>query len=120
MSHIRTLSLAAAAVLLLGGEAAAQRQVNARRDAASSGTVEIAIGNGSLRVVGWGRSEVQVTGTLSREGDRMVLDGGGRTTEVRVQGGRGRGGSATLEVRVPAGSSVHVATGSAPILVTGV
>lgn len=120
MSHIRTLSLAAAAVLLLGGEAAAQRHVNARHDAASTGTVEITIGNGSVRVVGWGRNEVQVTGTLSRDGDRVVLDGSGRTTEVRVQGGRGRGGSATLEVRVPAGSSIHVATGAAPIIVTGV
>ena len=119
MSHIRTFILAAAAVALLGGEAAAQRQVNARQDAAPTGTVEIAIGNGSLRVVGWGRNEVQVTGTLSRDGDRVVLDGSGRTTEVRVQG-RGRGGGATLEVRVPAGSSIEVVTGTAPITVTGV
>lgn len=121
MSHMRTLSLAAAsAALLLAGEAGAQRQVNARHDAASTGTVEIAIGNGSLRVVGWGRSEVQVTGSLAREGDRVVLNGSGRTTEVRVQGARGRAGAATLEVRVPAGSSIEVVTGQAPITVTGV
>lgn len=121
MTHIRTLSLAAAAAaLLLAGEAGAQRQVNARRDAAGTGTVEIAINNGSLRVVGWGRNEVQVTGSLSRENDRVVLEGSGRTTEVRVEGSRGRAGTATLEVRVPAGSSVTVATGAAPILVAGV
>lgn len=121
MTHIRTLSLAAvAAALLLAGEAGAQRQVNARRDAAGTGTVEIAINSGSLRVVGWGRNEVQVTGSLSRDNDRVVLEGGGRTTEVRVEGSRGRGGSATLEVRVPAGSSVTVATGAAPIVIAGV
>jgi DUF4097 and DUF4098 domain-containing protein YvlB len=122
MNPIRTLSLAAAAAaLLLAGEAGAQRQVNARHDAASNGTVEIEINNGSLRVVGWGRREVQVTGTLGREGDRVALQGSGRTTEVRVEGSRGRAGPATLEVRVPAGSSVEVtAVGNAPITITGV
>lgn len=122
MTHIRTLSLvAAAAALLLAGEAGAQRQVNARHDAASNGTVSIEINNGSLRVVGWGRGEVQVTGTVSREGDRVALDGSGRTTEVRVEGRRGQPGSASLEVRVPAGSSVEVtAVGNAPITISGV
>jgi DUF4097 and DUF4098 domain-containing protein YvlB len=121
MTHIRTLSLAAAAAaLLLAGDAAAQRQVNARHDAASNGTVEISIGNGSLRVTGWNRREVQVTGTLQREGDRVVMDGEGRTVGVRVQGSRGRGGGATLEVRVPAGSSVEITTGNAPVTVSGV
>jgi DUF4097 and DUF4098 domain-containing protein YvlB len=121
MSPIRTLSLAAAAAaLLLAGEAGAQRQVNARHDASGSGTVDININTGSLRVVGWGRNEVQVTGTLGREGDRVVLEGSGRTTEVRVAGGRGRSGPATLEVRVPAGSSVSVTAGAAPVTITGV
>jgi DUF4097 and DUF4098 domain-containing protein YvlB len=123
MTHIRTLSLAAAAAaLLLAGEAGAQRQVNARHNAASNGTVEIELNNGSLRVVGWGRGEVQVTGTLGREGDRVALEGSGRTTAVRVEGGRrGQPGRATLEVRVPAGSSIEVTvTGSAPITISGV
>lgn len=122
MSPIRTLSLAAALVALLGaGDAAAQRQVSARHTAAANGTVEIEINSGSLRVVGWGRNEVQVTGTLARDGDRVTLDGGGRTTEVRVEGRRGLPGHAQLEVRVPAGSSVEVsAIGSAPITITGV
>lgn len=122
MSPMRTLSLAAAAaVLLVAGEAGAQQQVNARQDAASNGTVSIEINNGSLRVVGWGRGEVQVTGTLGRDGDRVELNGGGRATQVRVEGRRGRPASANLEVRVPAGSSVEVtAMGNAPIVITGV
>jgi DUF4097 and DUF4098 domain-containing protein YvlB len=122
MTHIRIASLAAAAAaLLLAGEAGAQRQVNARHDAAPNGSVEIEINNGSVRVVGWGRNEVQVTGSVGREGDRLALDGTGRVTEVRIEGRRGHAGSATLEVRVPAGSSVEVtAVGNAPITVTGV
>jgi DUF4097 and DUF4098 domain-containing protein YvlB len=120
MSPNRTLCLAAvAAALLVGGEAQAQRQVNARHDAAANGTVEIQMNSGSVRVVGWQRREVQVTGT-TREGDRVVLEGAGRAVEVRVQGGRGRGGPANLEVRVPAGSSVEVITGPAPITISGV
>ncbi|HST57435.1 MAG TPA: DUF4097 family beta strand repeat-containing protein [Longimicrobium sp.] len=122
MTHIRTLSLAAvAAALLLAGEAGAQRQVNARHDAAPNGTVEIQINNGSVRVVGWGRREVQVTGTTSRDGDRVQLEGGGRRTEVRVEGSRGRAGPVVLEVRVPAGSSLAVTSaGNVGITVTGV
>src|SRR5688500_11630176 len=108
MTHIRIASLAAAAAaLLLAGEAGAQRQVDARHSAAANGSVEIEINNGSVRVVGWRRNEVQVTGSLSREGDRLALDGAGRMTEVRIEGRRGQPGSATLEVRVPAGSSVE-------------
>lgn len=120
MSPIRTISLAAAAAALLAaGEAGAQRQVNARHDASPTGRVEINLNSGSLRVVGWGRNEVQVTGSLARESDRVVLEGSGRTTEVRVSG-RGRAGHATLEVRVPAGSSVNVVTTAAPITISGV
>jgi DUF4097 and DUF4098 domain-containing protein YvlB len=121
MNHIRIVTLAAmAAALLAGGEAAAQRQVNARLDAASNPTVEISLNTGSVRVVGWGRSEVQVTGSVAREGDRVAVEGGGRRVEVNVQGNRGRGGPANLEVRVPAGASVEVNTTAAPITVTGV
>ncbi|HEU4882034.1 MAG TPA: DUF4097 family beta strand repeat-containing protein [Longimicrobium sp.] len=121
MTHFRTLGLAGAAALLLAAPAHAQRQVNARHDAASTGTVEIQIGGGSVRVTGWSRNEVQVTGTLSRDDDRVELDGGGRTVDVRVASRRGgRGGSATLEIRVPAGSTLAVTAGSAPITVNGI
>lgn len=121
MAHIRTLGLAAAAALLLAAPADAQRQVNARHDAASNGTVEIELNAGSVRVTGWSRNEVQVTGSLSRPDDRVELDGGGRNVSVRVANRRGaRGGPANIEVRVPAGSTLEVVAGAAPVTVTGV
>ncbi|HEX6370465.1 MAG TPA: DUF4097 family beta strand repeat-containing protein [Longimicrobium sp.] len=120
MTHIRTLGLAGAAALLLAAPAHAQRQVNARHDAAAAGTVEIEMNSGSVRVTGWSRNEVQVTGNLSRGDDRVELDGGGRTVEVRVAGRRGRAGPANLEIRVPAGSTLKVMAGSAPITVSGI
>jgi DUF4097 and DUF4098 domain-containing protein YvlB len=121
MTHFRTLGLAGVAALLLAVPAHAQRPVNARHDAASTGTVEIAIHSGSLRVTGWSRGEVQVTGSLSRSSDRVEVDGGGRTVEVRVASQRGgRAGGADLEVRVPAGSTLQVAVGSGRIVVNGI
>jgi DUF4097 and DUF4098 domain-containing protein YvlB len=121
MTHFRTLGLAGAAALLLAAPAHAQRQVSERHAAASTGTVEIEIGSGSVRVTGWSRNEVQVTGTLQRADDRLELDGAGRSVEVHVASRRGgRGGPASLEIRVPAGSTLAVTAGSAPITVTGV
>lgn len=120
MTHHGKLGLAVAAALLLAGPAQAQRQVNARHDASSTGTVEISLEGGSVRVTGWSRNEVQVTGTVQGR-DEVRLDGGGRTVEVRVGGSRpGRGGSGNLEIRVPAGSSLEITAGAAPITVSGV
>ncbi|HEX5870068.1 MAG TPA: hypothetical protein VFY65_06625, partial [Longimicrobium sp.] len=121
MTHIRTLWLAGAAALLLAAPAHAQRQVNAREDASATGTVEIEMNSGSVRVTGWSRNEVQVTGNLSRSDDRVDVERGGRRVEVRVANRRGgRGGPANLEIRVPAGSVLSVTAGSAPITISGI
>lgn len=120
MTQYGNVGMAVAAALLLAGPAHAQRQVNARHDASSTGTVEITLEAGSVRVTGWSRGEVQVTGTVQGR-DEVRLEGSGRTVEVQVGGSRpGRGGHATLEVRVPAGSSVEVTAGAAPVTVSGV
>lgn len=116
-THIRLLTAAGAAVLLgWSAPAHAQRQVNARQATSATGTMEIHTNGGSLRVIGWNRSEIQVTGTLARDGDRLQLDGG----DVMVVGSRGRAGPATLEVRVPAGKSVEVEASGGAVTVTGV
>lgn len=115
----RALGIAAAA-LLLAAPAQAQRQVNARQEASPAGRVEVELNGGSLRVVGWSRGEVQVTGTLARPSDRLEVDGGGRMVEVRVQGARGRAGPAHLEIRVPAGSTLELTAHDAPITVSGI
>lgn len=121
MTHICTLGLAGAAALLLAAPAHAQRQVNERHAASATGTVEVQMNSGSVRVTGWSRNEVQVTGSVSRSGDQVVMDGGGRTLEVRVASRNGgRGGAASLEIRVPAGSTLEVTAGSGSITVGGV
>jgi hypothetical protein len=107
------------AALALAVPAAAQPgRVDARTPAAANATVEVSV-RGTVRVSGWSRNEVHVTGTVD-SGDAVVLDGSGRSIEVRLRGQRGRGGTATLEIRVPAGSSVEVNGGSGSIHVAGI
>jgi len=118
MTHHRTLRLAVAAAVLLAAPAHAQREVNQRRDASPTGRVEIQLHAGTVRVVGWSRGQVQVTGTLAGR-DELQLEGSGRTVEVGVDPAGRRAGPATLEVRVPAGSTVSVSSGGS-VTVSGV
>ena len=114
------MGAAAAAALAMAVPAAAQRQISERHPTGATGTVEITLQSGTLRVIGWGRNEVQVTGHVERAGDRVHIEGGRGTVEVQVLSGRGRAGQAHLEVRVPAGKSVEVQTSSGPLYVSGV
>jgi DUF4097 and DUF4098 domain-containing protein YvlB len=106
-----------AAALLAAGSAGAQERVDQRKATGATGVVEIHNMAGSVRVVGWGRNEVHVTGTLGRGSERLtVADEGGRLV-VRVatpRSGRNNRGS-DIEVRVPARKTVNVRTVSADV-----
>ena len=112
------LALVAAATVAAVGSVEAQERVDQRHPTATSGLVEIHLSSGSLRVIGWSRGEVQVTGTV-RRGDRVVVEGN-RELEVRVEGSNGRrAGPASLEVRIPAGKALEVAAGAASLSISG-
>lgn len=111
-------ALLAALALALPADAQSRR-VEARTPAAADGRVEVNA-QGTIRVTGWNRSEVQVTGTVAGPRDRVVVDRSGGTVEVSLRGDRGRAAPGTLEIRVPAGSSVEVAGGSGALTVSGV
>lgn len=100
----------------------AQEQVNRVVDAPASGQVEIHNTAGSVRVVGWDRNQVAVTGTLGRGTERLDISRGGSRTEIRVvlpRNGRNVQGS-ELEIRVPMRSRAVVRTVSAEIGVSDV
>jgi DUF4097 and DUF4098 domain-containing protein YvlB len=105
------------------GKAAAgpQQSVEERRAAARDGLVEIENPAGSVRVLGWERAEVSVTGTLGPGAQRLVLNSEDKRTriEVEVQGNPNNVHS-DLEVRVPAGSGVSVESFAAHIRISGV
>jgi DUF4097 and DUF4098 domain-containing protein YvlB len=115
-----------AALVLLGlvalaPSASAQSRVDERRPASPNGLVEIDIAVGSIRVIGWNRDEVQVTGTLGARASGLdFVSRPSRTRiQVEVEGNPNRV-SSDLEVRVPAGSRVQVESFSGAIEVRDV
>lgn len=120
MKTIFLSPLAALAALALALPADAQsRRVDAHTPAAADGSVEVNA-QGTIRVTGWNRNEVRVTGTVGGPRDRVVVDRSGGTVEVSLRGERGRAGAADLEIRVPEGSSVEVSGGSGGLSIGGV
>lgn len=110
--------------LLLAGQAhAAGQAIDETRPAQHDGEVRISNLAGSVRVEGWNRAEVQVTGTLGEGAERLEFTGSDATTSIRVilPQGRNRNIQATdLVVRVPAASRVQADTVSADVAVSGV
>jgi hypothetical protein len=111
-------------VLLLAGapeKLCAQQPVEERRPASATGVVEIDNWAGSVRVVGWDREEVQVTGTLGPGAEELQFERRGHRTEIKVEAsGRHHRVKSDLEIRVPAGSRVEVESHEATITVSGV
>jgi hypothetical protein len=119
---MKTLLCIVVASTVVAGTAAAQERVNETRPASPTGTVEIVNTAGSVRVVGWNRNEVQVTGTLGRGVERLDFATEGDRTRVRVVLPREARNvqRSDLEIRVPARSNPQVRTTSADIEVSGV
>jgi DUF4097 and DUF4098 domain-containing protein YvlB len=101
--------------------AASERRVDEKCKASPDGVVEISNAAGSVRVIGWDREEVTVTGTVP-ENAKLDFEGGEKRTTVKVNlpklglGAR----EADLEVHVPSASRLEAETVSATLDVTGV
>lgn len=81
------------------------------------GMVKIFVPNGRIRVIGWDRDSVAVTGTVSRTGSPYG-GGGRRGVKLGVEGSTpGVGGD--LTVRLPAGAIVSVRGAATDITVEG-
>ena len=115
----RTITVAVLAVTAMAGGARAA-QVDQRKPAASDGLVEIENPAGSVRVIGWSKAEVAVTGSVSRGGS-LRLTGGGPRTHVEVEAeGNPHATRSDIEVHVPAGSRVSVESFASSITVSEV
>ena len=100
---------------------AAQDAVNERVAAAADGTVVIETAGGQLRVEGWERNEVAVTGELGAGAERVSVRAQARKTRVEVEPSlHSHMGHADLLVKVPAGSQVNVESFQARVEVNGV
>lgn len=114
------------AILLLTAAAAAplhaQTAVDRTVATPATGSVEVRNVSGEIRVVGWDRSEVRVTGTLGRGTERLDVTTSGDEVSVEVVIPRGSSNveGSDLEVRVPARKNVTVRGVSADVDVAGV
>ena len=120
-NHGAILALVAAAGVCVATTATAEN-INRRAAADPEGQVEISNTAGSVRVQAWERNEVEVTGELGEEGEKLEFVTAGKLTRIKVVlPGKGHDGEdSDLTVRVPTHSSLAINTVSADIEVQGV
>jgi DUF4097 and DUF4098 domain-containing protein YvlB len=102
--------------------AGAGTPINQRATADPSGAVEISNVAGTVRVTGWDRNEVEVTGELGEGTERLEFAVVDKVTRVKVilPGRANNVDDTDLVVRVPAASRLAVTTVSADIEVQDV
>jgi hypothetical protein len=111
----------ATALGLLPRPAGAQQKVEARRSASADALVEIENPAGSVRVIGWDRGEVMVTGDLGNGATGLDFTGSGSRIRVGVDTERNpHGVTSSLEVHVPAKSRLQIESFNGSITVEGV
>jgi DUF4097 and DUF4098 domain-containing protein YvlB len=116
-----TMAATLLALTAWGGPVAAQQNVDQRRPAAANGLVEIDNPGGSVRVTGWNRPEVAVTGTLGPGAEGLSLTGEHNRIRVEVESqGNPHHVVSTLEIKVPEGSRLEVQSFQGVIAVDGV
>ena len=132
---MRKISLALVLALALGGSLAAveatdrsaagvQQNVDETRHASRHADIEIYNVAGSVRIVGWDRAEVRVTGTLGQGSEGLVFDSDEDDVYIEVETpGRSRRGEdeldrvygSDLEIHVPNQAHVEVDSLSASV-----
>jgi hypothetical protein len=122
--RVRSVALALAAVLAAASSLSAQQKINQRFAVTPTASIRIFGDLGSLRIVGWDRDSVVVTGTLPA-GARFDASRGGIPgkpspgMKIYLEVARAPAPDAKLELRVPARARVWAKSGSADVDVTG-
>jgi DUF4097 and DUF4098 domain-containing protein YvlB len=119
----RSMTLFAAAALLAASPAIrAGTPIKERAAADPAGSVEVSNVAGTVRVTGWDRNEVEVTGELGEGTERLDFATADKVTRIKViLPNRSHNVDDTdLVIRVPAASRLSVNTVSADVAVRGV
>lgn len=99
----------------------AAHEVDRTIDAPKEGMVVVRVPEGHVRLEGWDRNEVNVTGTVADDSDRLELASRHGVTEVSVMPNLRSGDDATqLVIRVPHGSSLDIETDGGHAEVVGI
>ena len=107
--------------LLLPAALSAQQKISSGFQLDADGSLRVMISVGTVRIIGWDRDSVAVTGTIAPGGGTWYGGGRGRAgkmgIETRDQSGTGPG--ADVEIRVPARARLWVKTVSASVNIEG-
>jgi DUF4097 and DUF4098 domain-containing protein YvlB len=99
-------------------------KIDQTKDADDTGKVKIFNLSGDVEIIGWDRSEIQVTGTVGDDAEEFIFEVSGKVTTIKVKVPDRIHGhkdvSSDLLIRVPEGSSIDVSTVSADITAEGV
>jgi hypothetical protein len=104
-------------LLVAAAPVAAQRPIDERRAAAADGAIRIHNLAGSVRVTGWDRDTIAVTGTVREGAEPFALHVSGGNAKLGIWPGSGEALPSQLEVRVPRRSRVWIKTESADVVV---
>lgn len=99
-----------------------QERVEERHPLRGDGRLEVEVVSHSVRVHGWDREEVQLTGTLDPATQRLEISGSDEELHIRVVHERGSrsGHAGELELHVPSGARLGVGTVSGSAWLEGV
>lgn len=116
---IREIAFSSALVTTLAAPTAGQQAVERRFPIDRDAYVKVFVQDGSVRVSGWEKDSIAVTGAVAR--GELFAGGRNRSAKLGVWMDRSpEGGSARLEVRIPASATVWVKSESADVRVTGI
>lgn len=109
-------------LIALTPAASANTPINETKAVNPSGTIEISNSSGSVAVSTWQRNEVQLTGSLGADVERLEFTQSGNITRVKVilPADSDRAKPTDLIVKMPAASDLSVNSVSADIEIEGV
>lgn len=115
-------AMAMLATLLAGAAARADTKIDERRAATKDAKVSIEAGSGNVRVIGWEKLEVQVTGSILEDRASLSFESENGRVDISVDAEHydPRAAKADLEIHVPFGSQVSVDGFASEISVTGI
>jgi DUF4097 and DUF4098 domain-containing protein YvlB len=92
-------------------------EVEVRRPLAGDGRVGVEMISGSIRVLGWDKHEVQITGRLRFPDEQLEIDGteDHLSIEIAPTEGRTSAEDESIEIRMPRGARLEIETVSASI-----
>lgn len=108
-------------VTLLATTLGAQTTIDQHRPAAPDGAIDIENMAGSIKVTGWDKPEIVVSGRLGSRASGLQFSGGPNRTRIEVETeGNPHGVHSDLDIKVPAGSRLRIEGFEASITVIGV